>query len=344
MKRFRRHVVLASALVLIATLVVGCGGKAPDTKPAPDASAPSKAPVQVTVAHSSSASLGDVVEMLAWESLKGKGYEVNVKFLAKPELAVQALANGDAQFVAISSPTGMAAVQAGAKMKMVMEHKRNEWSMAGTADLKEPKQLDGKRVAIHSEGSITNALVKWTNQKYGTKPKILVIPGSDVRAQALISGQIDASPLEIQDALGVEAKAPGKFRILIAYSELFPNLNGTAFWVSNDWLAKNPQAVQDLIAANLEARRKAKANPNWLIGEAKRLFPQLDPKLVETVVNAYLKAGIWDVNGNLTPQTAEFSLKFYSEAGSIKGGDLLKPEMYYDFGPLDAALKRLGKQ
>ena len=340
MKTFSRRAFLASALVLVlvAGLLAGCGGgKAP-------AEAPAKAPVKITVAHSSSASLGDVVEMLAWESLKGKGYEVTPKFLAKPELAVQALTNGDAQFAAISSPTGMAAVQAGAKIKMVLEHKRNEWSMASRAELTDPKQLDGKRVAIHSEGSITNALVKWTNQKYNIKPTILVIPGSDVRAQALLSGQIDASPLEIQDALGVQAKAPGKFHILIAYSQLFPGLNGTAFWASDDWLAKNPKVVEDLIAANLETRRKAKADPQWLIGEAKRLFPQLDAKLVETVVKAYLQADIWDVNGNLTPQTADFSLKFYSEAGSIKGGDLLKPELYYDFGPLDAALKRLGKQ
>ena len=79
------------------------------------------------------------------------------------------------------------------------------------------------------------------------------------------------------------------------------------------------------------------------MAEGKRLFPQLDPALVESAVTAYLKAGIWNVNGHLTAEAADFSLKFYAKAGTIKDKDL-RPELYYDFGPLNAVLKKIGEK
>ena len=86
-------------------------------------------PIKIVTAHSSSRDFGDMTELLAWEAIKSKGYDVEFKSTATPELATQALINGDAQFAAISSGTGMRAVQAGAKIKMVAEHKANEWAV-----------------------------------------------------------------------------------------------------------------------------------------------------------------------------------------------------------------------
>jgi len=299
--------------------------------------------IKIVTAHSSQKELGDLTELLAWEAIKSKGYDVEFKSLATPELAAQALINNDAQFSAISSGTGMMAVQAGAKIKMVCEHKANEWALVTISSVTDPKQLVGKRLAVHSLGAISTGMVNTTLNKAGIKIDLMTIAGSDVRAQAMLAGQIDATPLEIKDVLNVQAKAPGKFRILVNYSKEMPQLNGTCFFVSENFLAKNPKWVQDLIQANLEINRKGKADPKWLIGEGKRLFPQLDPALVEAGVNAYLQADIWNVNGHVTPETAAFSLKFYSEAGTIQAKDL-KPELYYNFEPLNAILKKIGQK
>ena len=300
-------------------------------------------PIKIVTAHSSSRDFGDMTELLAWEAIKSKGYDVEFKSTATPELATQALINGDAQFAAISSGTGMRAVQAGAKIKMVAEHKANEWALVTIASITDPKQLPGKRLAVHSLGAISAGMVNSTLNKAGVKVDFMTIAGSDIRAQAMLSGQIDATPLEIKDVLNVQAKAPGRFHILVNYSQEMPELNGTCYWVSDDFLTKNPQWVQDLIQARLEINRKAKDDPKWLMGEGKRLFPQLDAALVEAAVEAYLKAGIWNVNGHLTPESADFSLKFYSKAGTITDKNL-KPELYYNFGPLNAVLKKIGEK
>lgn len=300
-------------------------------------------PIKIFTAHSSSKDFGDLAEILAWEAIKSKGYDVVFKSMATPQLAAQALINNDAQFAAISSVTGMRAVQAGAKIKMVCEHKANEWSLVTLSSIAEPKQLVGKRLAIHSMGSITAGMVNTTLMRAGIKLDLMTIAGSDVRAQAMLAGQIDATPLEIKDVLNVQAKAPGKFHILVNYSKEMPNLNGTCYWVSNAFLAKNPQQVQDLIQARLEINRQIKGNPKWLMAEAKRLLPQLDPDLIEAGVKAYIKADIWNVNGHLTPETAKFSLKFYSDAGTIKAQNL-EPKNYYNFEPLNVVLQKIGKK
>ncbi|MFB3886220.1 MAG: ABC transporter substrate-binding protein [Thermodesulfobacteriota bacterium] len=299
--------------------------------------------IKIVTAHSSQKALGDLLELLAWEAIKPKGYDVDYKALATPELAAQALINNDAQFSAISSGTGMMAIQAGAKIKMVCEHKANEWALVTTSNITDPKQLVGKRLAVHSLGAISTGMVNTSLKKAGIKIDLMTIAGSDVRAQAMLAGQIDATPLEIKDVLLVQAKAPGKFHILVNYSKEMPQLNGTCFFVSDDFLTKNRKWVEDLIQANLEVRRKGKADPKWLIKEGNRLFPELGPALVEAGVNAYLQADIWNVNGHVTPETAAFSLKFYSDAGTIQAKDL-KPEVYYDFGPLNAVLKKIGRK
>jgi NitT/TauT family transport system substrate-binding protein len=336
----RNRAIIVMSLVLVGVFVVlgllaGCGGGSATTT--------SAQPIKVVTAHSSQKELGDLTEILAWEAIAAKGYNVEFVSLATPELATQALVNGDAQFAAISSGTGMKAVQAGAKLKMVSEHKANEWALVTTVDITDAKQLAGKRLAIHSAGAISTGMVNNTVKQAGVQPNMMTIAGSDVRSQALLAGQIDATPLEIKDVLNVQIKAPGKYHILVNYSKDMPQLNGTCFWVTDDYLAKNPKVVQALIQATLEINRKGKADPAWLIGEGKRLFPALDPKLVEDGVNAYLQANIWEVNGHLTPETAAYSLKFYSDAGTITAADL-KPETYYNFAPLDAVLAAIGKQ
>jgi NitT/TauT family transport system substrate-binding protein len=298
-------------------------------------------PIKIVTAHSSQKAFGDLAELLAWEAIKPKGYDVEFKAMATPELAAQALVNRDAQFAAISSGTGMMAVQAGAKIKMVCEHKANEWALVTVSSITDPKQLAGKRLAVHSLGAISTGMVRNTLKLAGVDLNLMTIAGSDVRAQAMLAGQIDATPLEVYDVLNVQAKAPGKFRILVNYSKEMPNLNGTCFWVSDEFLAKNPNWVQDLIQANLEVRRKGKADPKWLVTEGKRLFPQIEPALVEAGVSAYLQADIWNVNGHITPETAAYSLKFYSDVGTIKATDL-NPENYYSFGPVNAVLKKIG--
>lgn len=348
------HIVLA--LMIASLLLSACGGSKPASQPSPSpapaaggsaapAPAPAPAPktnVKFRVVYPSDAGIGDVASLVAWDQMKAQGYDIDVKFLAKSELAAQAVSSGDADIGAVPAATGMQAILAGADMKIFLEHKRNEWTLETTADITDPKQLVGKKVAMHSNSGQTTALLTWTEKQYGIQLNKQIVPGSDVRAQALLNGQIDASPLELQDSINVEKKAPGKFHGLIYYSKLFPQLAGTSFFAKSDYIAKNPQVIADIIKANLDVRRHAKKDPNWMIDQAKKKFPTVDAKDVETITKAYVDNQIWDVNGNLTQEGAKFSVQFYLDAAMLKG-DNIKPETFYNTQPLENVLKEIGK-
>ena len=103
---------------------------------------------------------------------------------------------------------------------------------------KDPKQLDGKRVGYHAPITVTEALVKWMAQHYKITPNWMIIPGSDVRAEALMRGQLDATPAEIGDVLNILSAKPGQFHVLISYAKTFPQLIGSMYFAQRRLRAK----------------------------------------------------------------------------------------------------------
>jgi NitT/TauT family transport system substrate-binding protein len=184
----------------------------------------------VRFAYPSSADMGDVPSLLAWEQLKAQGIQVTPKFFPKTDLAVQAVVAGEAD---IGSAAGMAvikAVESGMNLKIIGEQVRNEWQLVTPVSFKDPKQLDGKRVGYHAPISVTEALVKWMAAHYKITPNWMIIPGSEVRAEALMRGQLDATPAEIGDVLNILQAKPGQFHVLISYAKIFPQLIGSMYF------------------------------------------------------------------------------------------------------------------
>ncbi len=177
---------------------------------------PSQAQKKVRFAYPSSADMGDIPSLLAWEQLKKQGIEVVPTFFPRTDLAVQAVVAGE---VDIGSAAGIAvvkAVESGMNVRVIGEQVRNEWQLVTPVSLKDPKQLDGKRVGYHAPITVTEALVKWMAQHYKITPNWLIIPGSDVRAEAIMRGQLDATPAEIVDVLNILNAKPGQFHVLIS--------------------------------------------------------------------------------------------------------------------------------
>ena len=165
----------------------------------------SKAQAQrkIRFAYPSVADMGDVPSLLAWQQLKERGVEVTPRFFSKTDLAVQAVVGGEADMGAAAGITVLKAIEKGISLKIFAEQVRNEWQLVTPVSIKDPKQLEGKRVAYHGPFTLTEALVKWTAIRYKLSPQWLIIPGSEVRAEALLRGQIEATPAEIADVLNI---------------------------------------------------------------------------------------------------------------------------------------------
>ncbi|HXV84798.1 MAG TPA: ABC transporter substrate-binding protein, partial [Candidatus Binatia bacterium] len=275
---------------------------------------------KVRFAYPSSADMGDIPSLLAWEQLKKQGIEVIPTFFPKTDLAVHAVVAGEADMGSAAGIAVIKAVESGMNLRIVAEQVRNEWQLVTPVSLKEPKQLDGKRVGYHAPITVTEALVKWMANHYKITPIWMIVPGSDVRAEALMRGQLDATPAEIADVLNILNAKPGQFHVLVSYAKTFPQLIGSMYFARADYVQKNSAVVESVLEAILKAHRSAEQNSALIKESAPRLLPETKPALIDATAATYKELRIWDVNGGAGKERGEASIKFFEEAGLLKKG------------------------
>ena len=305
--------------------------------------APAQAQKKVRFAYPSSADMGDVPSLLAWEQLKKQGIEVVPTFFPRTDLAVQAVVAGEADLGSAAGIAVVKAVESGMNVRVIGEQVRNEWQLVSPVSFKDPKQLDGKRVGYHAPITVTEALVKWMAQHYKITPNWLIIPGSDVRAEALMRGQLDATPAEIVDVLNILSAKPGQFHVLISYAKIFPQLIGSMYFGRADYLQKESATVDSVIEALLRAHRNAEERPASVRENALRLLPETKPELIDAIATSYKDLRIWDVNGGAGKERGDASIKFFEDAGLLKKGAVTFAQSF-DTGPLDRVLKKIGRK
>jgi ABC-type nitrate/sulfonate/bicarbonate transport system substrate-binding protein len=305
--------------------------------------APAHAQKKVRFAYPSSADMGDVPSLLAWEQLKKQGIEVVPTFFPRTDLAVQAVVAGEADIGSAAGIAVVKAVESGMNVRVIGEQVRNEWQLVAPVSFKDPKQLDGKRVGYHAPITVTEALVKWMAQHYKITPNWLIIPGSDVRAEALMRGQLDATPAEIVDVLNILNAKPGQFHVLISYAKIFPQLIGSMYFSRADYLQKEAGTVDSVIEAILRAHRNAEERPASVRENALRLLPETKPELIDAIAASYKDLRIWDVNGGAGRERGDASIKFFEDAGLLKKGAVTFAQSF-DTGPLDRVLTKIGRK
>jgi NitT/TauT family transport system substrate-binding protein len=294
-------------------------------------------------AYPSSADMGDIPSLLAWEQLKKQGIEVVPTFFPRTDLAVQAVVAGEADLGSAAGIAVVKAVESGMNVRVIGEQVRNEWQLVAPVSFKDPKQLDGKRVGYHAPITVTEALVKWMAQHYKITPNWLIIPGSDVRAEALMRGQLDATPAEIVDVLNILNAKPGQFHVLISYAKIFPQLIGSMYFSRADYLQKEASTVDSVIEAILRAHRNAEERPASVRENALRLLPETKPELIDAIAASYKDLRIWDINGGAGKERVEASIKFFEDAGLMKKGAVTFAQSF-DTGPIDRVLKKIGRK
>jgi NitT/TauT family transport system substrate-binding protein len=298
---------------------------------------------KIRVAYPSSADMGDVPSLVAWEQLKAQGIEVIPKFFPKTDLAVQAVVAGEADIGSAAGIAVVKAVESGMNLRVIAEQVRNEWQLVTPVSTKDPKQLDGKRVGYHAPITVTEALVKWMANHYKITPNWMIVPGSDVRAEALMRGQLDATPAEIADVLNILNSKPGQFHVLISYAKIFPQLIGSMYFARTDYLQKNGAIVESVLEAILKTHRSIEERPALVKEAALKHLPETKPELVDAIGAAYKDLRIWDINGGASKDRGDASIKFFEESGLLKKGAVTYQQSF-DTGPLETVLKKIGRK
>ena len=291
--------------------------------------------------------LGDVVSidelplLVAVERAKKRGVQVEVTPFKSEEIATQAVINGQAD---IGQGTPYAAVE---KVKVPIRFFYQLTSLqffpiVNREHYKAWKDLDGQEIAVQSRGSGTEAIMNLMAKQHGIKYKnVSYVPGSNVRALALLKGTIRASILDASNKNYVMKEAPGKFLVLPLGQV---KASDEALFARQEFLNKNQAAVSVFVEELIRVNRQINKDPGSIVAERKKLGLLKDlPAKLEQEILPYFKEG---VENGIFPgdgggqRAAKNDLEFFHLAGALKSPDL-KVENFWTFAPLEAALAKV---
>ena len=269
--------------------------------------------------------LTTVPVLAAAEAVRRQGHDVEIVELAEPELAIEGLAQGEYAISAEATGPALSAVEQGAPIKIIADVVGNQWALYGRKGVSSCEDLGGRPFGIFSEGAVATAISKdWVRAACDgdARPDYLTIGGSDVRAQALVGGEIDATPLEVSDVVALESsKARGAQDLtkVADFAKTMPDLHPQTVYANSGFLGEHRDVAQAFVTALVREHAKINARPRHLVDLARTHLPEEDEGDVARVAERYRDARLFDAAA-LTPRNVQGTIDFFARAGVIGDG------------------------
>jgi NitT/TauT family transport system substrate-binding protein len=288
--------------------------------------------------------LGDVISidelplLIAVDHAKARGVDVEVTAFKSEEVATQAVINGQAD---VGQGTPYAAIQkVNVPIRFFYQLSALQFfPVVNKESYKSWKDLDGQEIAVQGRGSGTEAIMLLAAKEHGIKYKnVSYVPGSQVRALALLKGNIKATILDATNKNLVMKDAPDKFIILPLGNV---KASDEALFATKEFLDKNQNGVRIFLEELIKVNRAINANPKWVLDERKKLglLKDLPAKMEDEILPFYQEAvqnGVFPNDGG-GESAAKNDLEFYGLSGALKGEGLKVDDFWY-LAPLKAAL------
>src|ERR671917_1869166 len=218
--------------------------------------------------------LGDIesVETLALfialEHVRERGVEVEINELADEDLANQAVVGGQSD-VGLGAPYGLIEGSSAPIRIFCQLQSVKFFPVADKAAYPDWQSLDGETFTVHSRGSTTEALARIIEEEEGIEfGEISYVPGAEVRATALLRGNVKAAVLDIPNRNFVMSEAPGKFHDLpVPESEA----SDEVLFGNTAWMEENQESLQVLLEEILKVWQSMVENPEFVVEERERL-------------------------------------------------------------------------
>lgn len=301
--------------------------------------------MELGFAFPSTVDIDDVALLLAFEAMESDDIKVKPTFFAQGELATLSLAQGQMNMGASPASNALTAIQKGAPIVGVSLQIANGWSLMANTSVESCGDMEGKATAIHSEGSVSTAMLNtYLDSECPTiKPNYLIIPGSENRTAALMAGKIEITPVELVDSMRIMALRPGQFHRIADFAGSLPALKTSGVWANKSFATEQPHVVRSLLTHLLKVHRRIKDNPEWFMDQVPRFLEMDDSELalLPLITDALLAIDNYPVNGGLTLQDGEYTIDFFTAAGRLESG--LKASDAYDLSFLNDTLEELGR-
>lgn len=277
---------------------------------------------------------------VALDRAKANGLDYEWTAFADEELAIQAVLSGQMD---IGFGTPYAAMQKSkAPIRIVFQLSKLKFFPVTSKKYDKLEDLNGEPIMLHSRGggtdSIANVIEDKLNMEFGDRS---YVPGSSNRVAALVSGQTDATIIDLSNKNKVMKQFPDKFNVL----EMFEvEASDEALFANLDWIKSNEEDVDIFVKALVSVWQDMHADPTIISKETNPDGPigQLPAEILGELDTFYTDAvagGLYSPNGG-GMVAAKADLDWYSASGQLTGdpADLVIEDFWY-MAPLEAAMK-----
>jgi NitT/TauT family transport system substrate-binding protein len=290
---------------------------------------------------------GEMVNfMIAVARAAERGVNVETSYLQSEDLAAQAIVSGQAD-IGVGTPYALIQkVNAPIRMFYQLSMLRF-YPVVNGEKYKTWKDLEGADVAVHGRGSGTEAIMQLMAKENGvTYNSVSYVPGSGVRAGALLQGRINASIVDYERSRLLEREAPGKFVFLP-----LPDIKATdeALYANKNWLESEKEAVAILVEELIRTWREINEDPAAIetLRAKYNVLPDIEQVEVDELVPSFtqgVEIDLYPDNGGSADSVKE-DFTFFTTSGSLEGNAAeLKVEDYWYLDPVDTAVEKLGKK
>jgi NitT/TauT family transport system substrate-binding protein len=243
-----------------------------------------------------------------------EGLEVR-KVAIRVGIQVAALLAGELDYSTVASTTAVASVQ-GLPVKTVMGwFDRPLHILVARPQVKNTSDLKGKRIAVSAIGSPPHILVREAFRKNGLNPDkdatFLAVGGSSDRLAALMSGTVDATPLDV--AYIEKTEQLGLSSVVYLGDVVDLRLGGLA--VATEKIEKNPDQIRRVVRATWKGITFLKQNKKETL-VIMQDYLKLSPTYVDKVYQYAVKSLTAD--GAVAKASLENELRIVKERLKLK--------------------------
>lgn len=293
--------------------------------------------------------IGDIpgLDMLILEiaaaRTSARGTPVQISYLQSESLATQAVIE---ELADVGVGTPYALIQnSKAPLKLFYQLQTLRFfPVVDTRYMTSWKDLDGKPMYTHGQGSGTEAIMLFMAKQHGIRyGKMHYVPGSGVRADALIKGRIHATIVDTERRNMLLAHPKGHFATL-PLAQI--NATDEALFSRNDFIEQNPAALQVLVEELVKVTRQVAQSPESVVQlcQSQQILPRIIKGKETDIITMYQELA--SVNAlpqqGGYPDAARDDLSFYHASGTLNGSlKALNPEQFWELTPLSQALQVL---
>lgn len=275
---------------------------------------------------------------VALDRAKANGLDYEWTAFSDEELAIQAVLSGQMD---IGFGTPYAAMQRSrAPIRIIFQLSKLKFFPVTTKKYEKLEDLDGQPILLHSRGGGTDSIANVIEEKVGiTFGQRSYVPGSSNRVVALLSGQADATIIDLANKNKLMKEHGSEFNVLPMFEV---DASDEALFANLDWIEAHEEEVQIFVDALLSVYRDMIKDPTMVRRETNPDGPigQLPEEILAGIDGFYTDAvegGLYDADGG-GRKAAKADMEWYAESGQLQGDpETLNIEDFWYLKPLDTA-------